>query len=98
MIRALDPRMTPWIGVAVSAVTISLAWGAGVRPFAAAARKAAVQAEALSSQIAAVEVMVLAAGGESAWRQRYEERLRLLGHKPQTVMPIRRFRPSSVPR
>lgn len=78
MMRALDPRVMPWIGAAASAIAISVAWSAGFQPAAGAARHARVQAEALSGQIAAVEAMVLAAGGTSVWRQRHDARLQRL--------------------
>lgn len=72
--RFLDARVLPWIIAAVSAVVIAAAWNMGFRPAMATVRTAAAEAETVSSQVAAIEVMLLAAGGEPAWRRRHEAR------------------------
>ena len=77
-VRPLDPRVTPWAVAAVSAAVAVMAWNGGFRPAAIAVHAAAVGAEALASQTAAVDVMLLAAGGEPAWRTRQAARLQAM--------------------
>ncbi len=78
MTRVLDPRFAPWIGCGAALFAIAITWQVGLRPSTATAHRAAAEAEALSTRIAAMDVMVQAAGGAAPWQRAQDARLRRL--------------------